>query len=42
MLPDQRGEYRPEHAAIHSLVPKIGCCTNTLRTWLRHHEWDAG
>lgn len=42
MLLDQRGEYRSEHAAIHSLAPKIGCSTDTLRTWLRQHERDAG
>ena len=38
MLLDQRGEYRSEHAAIHSLAPKVGCSTDTLRTWLRQHE----
>ncbi|UAN16292.1 MULTISPECIES: IS3 family transposase [Enterobacter] len=42
MLLDQRDEYRSEHAAIHSLAPKIGCSTDTLRTWLRQHERDAG
>lgn len=42
MLLDQRGEYRSEHAAIHSLAPKIGCSIDTLRTWLRQHERDAG
>lgn len=38
MLLDQRDEYRSEHAAIHSLAPS----TDTLRTWLRQHERDAG
>lgn len=42
MLLDQRSEYRSEHAAIHSLAPKIGCSTDTLHTWLRQHERDAG
>ncbi len=28
MLLEQRGEYRSEHAAIHSLAPKIGCSTD--------------
>lgn len=42
MLLDQLGEYRSEHAAIHSLAPKIGCSTDTLRTWLRQYERDAG
>ncbi|ORM59454.1 transposase [Pantoea rodasii] len=42
MLLEQRGEYRSEHAAIHSLAPKTGCSTDTLRTWLRQYERDTG
>lgn len=42
MLLDQRGEYRSEHASIHSLAPNNGCSTDTLRPWLRQHERDAG
>ena len=42
MLLEQRDDYASEHAAIKSIAPKIGCSPDTLRTWLRQHEQNAG
>lgn len=39
-------EHRHEHplqwAAVESIARKIGCVPQTLRTWVRQHEVDAG
>lgn len=38
MVLEQRGEYATIREAIHSIVPKIGCCTDTLRVWVKRHQ----
>ncbi len=39
-------EHRDQHpslwAVIQSIAPKIGCTGQTLNTWVRQHERDAG
>lgn len=35
---DQRSEFASDHHAIRAIAPKIGCHTDTLHLWLRHHE----
>ncbi len=39
-------EHQPEHesqwAAISSIASKMGCTPETLRTWVRQAERDAG
>ncbi|WP_143708509.1 IS3-like element ISMca3 family transposase [Methylococcus capsulatus] len=42
MVQEHRGEYPSLWAAIESIAPKIGCSANTLHTWVRTHEIDAG
>jgi len=36
------GEYPSQWAAIVSIAPKIGCAAETLRSWVRRAERDAG
>jgi transposase len=35
-------EYPSQWAAIHSIAPKLGCAPETLRSWVRQAERDAG
>ena len=35
-------EYPTQWAAIQSIAPKIGCSGETLRSWVRQAERDAG
>ncbi|MSR21803.1 MAG: hypothetical protein EXR91_12665 [Gemmatimonadetes bacterium] len=35
-------EYPSQWAAIESIAEKIGCTTQTLRSWVRQAERDAG
>ena len=42
MVREHRDEYPSLWAAIESIAPKIGCVPQTLSTWVRQHEVDAG
>lgn len=42
MVLDHQGEYSSQWAAICSIAGKTGCTAQTLRTWVRRHEVDAG
>ncbi len=42
MVFEHRGEYPSLWAAIESIAGKIGCVPQTLHTWVRQHEVDAG
>ena len=39
---EHRGEYPSLWLAIESIAPKIGCVPQTLLTWVKRHEIDAG
>jgi len=42
MVFEHRAEHPSQWAAIESIVAKIGCVPQTLNTWVRQHEVDAG
>jgi len=42
MVLEHRGEHPSQWAAIESIAGKIGCVPQTLSTWVRQHEVDAG
>lgn len=42
MVFDHAGEYPSQWAAIESVAAKIGCAAQTLHTWVRQTERDAG
>ena len=42
MVLEQRAEHPSQWAAIESIAEKIGCVPQTLHTWVRQHEIDAG
>ena len=42
MVLEHRGEYPSEWAAMKSVAGKIGCTAETLRSWVRREEVDAG
>jgi transposase len=42
MVLEHRVEFRTEWAAIRSIAGKIGCSAETLRSWVRQAERDAG
>jgi transposase len=42
LVVDHRGEYESEWSAIRSIAGKIGCTAETLRSWVRQGERDAG
>ena len=39
---DHAHEYRSQWAAIRSVAEKIGCTSETLRSWVRQVERDQG
>mgnify|MGYP001199264471 CR=1 FL=1 len=39
---EHRGEYPSLWLAVESIAPKIGCVPQTLLTWVKRHEIDAG
>lgn len=39
---EAKDQYESEWAAMVSIASKIGCSTETLRRWVRHHERDTG
>lgn len=42
LVQEHRAEYDPQWAAVRSIAEKIGCSAETLRSWLRQAERDAG
>lgn len=42
MVKEHRGEYASEWETISSIAAKIGCTGETLRSWIRRAERDAG
>ena len=42
MVLEHRGEYPSLWLAVVSIAPKIGCVPQTLLTWVKQHEIDAG
>lgn len=42
MVFEHEKEYPSQWAAINSIVSKIGCTPETLRTWIRQVERDQG
>jgi transposase len=42
MVLEHRGEYPSLWLAVESIAPKIGCVPQTLLTWVKRHEIDAG
>jgi Transposase. len=42
MVQEHRDEYASQWAAISSIAAKIGCTAETLRSWVRQEERDAG
>lgn len=42
MVREHQGEHSSQWAAIASIAAKIGCTAQTLHTWVRQAERDAG
>lgn len=42
MVLEHRAEYPSQWSAIESIAGKIGCVPQTLHTWVKQHEVDAG
>ena len=42
MVQEHRGEYPSLWVAVESIAPKIGCAPQTLLTWVKRQEVDAG
>jgi len=42
LVSEQEGQYSSQWAAITSVSGKIGCTAETLRSWIRQAERDAG
>jgi transposase len=42
MVQEHQADYPSQRAAIESIAGKIGCVPQTLHTWVRQHEVDAG
>ncbi|KOR50334.1 transposase [Xanthomonas oryzae] len=42
LVREHQGEYGSQWAAIESIAGKIGCSSQTLCTWVRQAERDAG
>ena len=42
MVQEHRAEYPSQWAAIESIASKIGCVPQTLHTWVKQNEVDAG
>ena len=42
MVQEHRSEHPSLWAAIESIAAKVGCVPQTLHTWVKQHEIDAG
>lgn len=42
MVLEHRHEHPSQWAAVESIAAKIGCVPQTLHTWVKQHEVDAG
>ena len=42
MVFEHRDEHPSQWAAVESIAAKIGCVLQTLHTWVKRHEVDAG
>lgn len=42
MVHEHKSEHSSEWSAIESIAGKIGCTAQTLRSWVKQHERDAG
>lgn len=42
MVLEHRGEHPSQWSAIESIAGMIGCVPQTLHTWVKQHEVDAG
>jgi transposase-like protein len=42
MVQEHRSEHLSQWAAIESIAAKVGCVPQTLHTWVKQHEIDAG
>lgn len=42
MVFEHEADYPSQWAAIDAIAPKIGCTPETLRSWVRQAECDAG
>ena len=42
MVEEHRSEHPSLWAAIESIAVKVGCVPQTLHTWVKQHEIDAG
>lgn len=42
MVQERRAGYSSQWAAIESIAEKFGCVPQTLHTWVKQHEVDAG
>ena len=42
MVQEHRADHPSQWAAIESIAGKMGCAPQTLHTWVRQHEVDAG
>lgn len=42
MLAECRGDHASQWSAVESIAAKNGFTAQTLLTWVRQHEWDAG
>jgi transposase len=42
MVHEHEGEYGSQWEAIRAIAPKIGCCVDSLRRWLREAEEPVG
>ena len=42
MVQEHRSEHPSLWAAIESIATKVGCVPQTLHTWVKQHEIDAG
>jgi transposase len=42
LVQEHRGDYPSLWLAVESIAPKIGCVPQTLLTWVKRQEIDAG
>ena len=42
LFQENRSDYTSDNAAYRAIAPKLGCSPDSLRTWCRQAETDAG